>query len=336
MNGAGMMLVIAELERCRPSRLTCEILGLARALAAESGGTVAATLFANGGEGVADELIALGADRVYWMEHAALEPYHSEAWVSAAAQLCREQKPALVLAGHTAAGADLAPRLAFRLDAAIATGCIALSWVRGKPTFTRPCFGGNARETLSFTTALAVATVRAGCGVAPARDSARRGEVTRVIPQLAAEALRVKVIERRTDAMETLRLEDAQTVVAGGRGLNGPEGFRSLEQLAGVLDGAVGASRVPCDLGWCPRSWQIGLTGRTVQPELYIAVGISGAGHHMAGCGNAKTIVAVNSDPDAAIFRDARFGIVGDYRQFVPAFIDEVRRLRHDRDGNSK
>jgi electron transfer flavoprotein alpha subunit len=93
----------------------------------------------------------------------------------------------------------------------------------------------------------------------------------------------------------------------------------------------VGASRVPCDLGWCPRSWQIGLTGRTVQPELYIAVGISGAGHHMAGCGNAKTIVAVNSDPDAAIFKDARFGIVGDYRQFVPAFIDEVRKLHQGR-----
>ena len=114
--------------------------------------------------------------------------------------------------------------------------------------------------------------------------------------------------------------------MAGGRGLEGAEGFRVLEALASVLGGAVGASRVPCDLGWCPHSWQIGLTGKTVTPELYFAVGISGAGHHMAGCGNAKTIVAINSDPHAAIFRDARFGIVGDYRKVVAALIEALRR----------
>jgi electron transfer flavoprotein alpha subunit len=328
MNAPGTTLVIAELLRGRPSRLTCEILGLARRLAAESGDTVAAALFANHAEGAAEELIACGADHVYSMAHAALGSYHSESWVSAAAQLCRKEAPALVLAGHTAVGADLGPRLAFRLGAAVATGCVEIAWRAGRSTFTRPCFGGNARETLSFTTARAVATVRAGCYEAFARDGTRHGAITRVVVELGEETLRVKVVERRPDAVEDIRLEDAHTVVAGGRGLNGPEGFRSLEELAGVLGGAVGASRVPCDLGWCPRSWQIGLTGRTVQPKLYIAVGISGAGHHMAGCGSAKTIVAVNSDPDAAIFRDARFGVVGDYQQFVPAFIDEVRKLR--------
>jgi electron transfer flavoprotein alpha subunit len=328
MNAPVVTLVIAELVQGRPSRLTCELLRLARRLAAESGGTVAAALFANHADGAAEELIACGADHVYSMEHAALGSYHSESWVSAAAQLCEKAAPALVLAGHTALGADLAPRLAFRLGAAVATGCVEIAWRASRPKFTRPCFGGNARETLSFTTARAVATVRAGCYDAFARDGTRRGAVTRVVAELGEETLRVKVVERRMDAVEDIRLEDAHTVVAGGRGLNGPEGFRSLQELAGVLGGAVGASRVPCDLGWCPRSWQIGLTGRTVQPELYIAVGISGAGHHMAGCGSAKTIVAVNSDPDAAIFRDARFGVVGDYQQFVPAFIDEVRKLR--------
>ena len=128
--------------------------------------------------------------------------------------------------------------------------------------------------------------------------------------------------------IRTLAGATAAVIVAGGRGLNGPEGFRTLQELADALGGAVAASRVPCDLGWCPRSWQIGLTGRTVQPELYIAVGISGAGHHMAGCGNARTIVAVNTDAEAAIYRDARFGIVGDYQQFIPVFIDEVRKLK--------
>ncbi|MDP2707793.1 MAG: electron transfer flavoprotein subunit alpha/FixB family protein, partial [Burkholderiales bacterium] len=124
------------------------------------------------------------------------------------------------------------------------------------------------------------------------------------------------------------RLEDAKVIVAGGRGLNGVAGFGMLAELANMLGGAVGASRVPCELGWCPRSWQIGLTGRTVTPDLYIAVGISGAGHHMAGCGNAKAIVAVNTDPEAAIFRDARYGVVGDYQRFIPAFITEVQKLQ--------
>jgi electron transfer flavoprotein alpha subunit len=135
-------------------------------------------------------------------------------------------------------------------------------------------------------------------------------------------------VERRRETDTGPRLEDAKVIVSGGRGLNGPEGFKVLEELASMLGGVVGASRVPCDLGWCPRSWQIGLTGKTVLPELYIAVGISGAGHHMAGCGNSRTIVAVNTDPDAAIFREARYGIVGDYRQVVPALIEEIRKVR--------
>ena len=139
------------------------------------------------------------------------------------------------------------------------------------------------------------------------------------------------MIERRQeDAGASARLENANVVVAGGRGLGGPEGFGVLEQLASVLGGAVGASRVACDLGWCPPSWQIGLTGKTVTPELYIAVGISGASHHMAGCGNSKTILAINSDPEAAIFKEARFGVVGDYKEIVPALADEIAKRRAD------
>ena len=181
------------------------------------------------------------------------------------------------------------------------------------------------RETISFTTQPAVATVKAGVGT-PKLDASRKGEVVRVSPSAARP--RVRVVARERDAAGAARLEDAKIVVAGGRGLEGPEGFRVLEGLAQVLDASVGASRVPCDLGWCPHSWQIGLTGRTVNPDLYFAVGISGAGHHLAGCGNAKTIVAINTDPDAAIFREARFGIVGDYRKIVPALTEAVARMK--------
>ncbi|MGQ0751091.1 MAG: electron transfer flavoprotein subunit alpha/FixB family protein [Betaproteobacteria bacterium] len=328
MSADGTILVIAELERGAPTRLTREQLSLALRLKAQTGRAVKAAVFAQPGGAAADKLIALGAQQVCCVEHSGLADYHSEAYVSAAAQLCAETRPGLVLAGHTAAGADLAPRLAFRLKGSVATGCLDVSWRDGAYQFTRPCYGGNVRETLSFAPGVCVATVRAGCAEAPLPDATRRGEVVHFRPVLDQELKRMRVVERRADVADGLRLEDAEVIVAGGRGLNGPDGFRTLEALAGVLGGAVGASRVPCELGWCPRAWQIGLTGRTVQPALYIAVGISGAGHHMAGCGNAKTIVAVNTDPDAAIYRDARFGVVADYHQFIPAFIDEVRRLQ--------
>ena len=134
--------------------------------------------------------------------------------------------------------------------------------------------------------------------------------------------------DRQRESGGDIRLEDARVVIAGGRGLNGPEGFEVLAELARELGGAVGASRVPCDLGWCPHSMQIGLTGKTVTPELYIAVGISGAGHHMAGCGNARNIVAINTDADAAIYKDARWGVVGDYRKVIPSLVAAIRQLR--------
>jgi len=324
----GGILVVAEMAASGPTRLTQELLGLALRLKAEAGGAVSAALFTGREDGSAQELHALGADRIYNVEHPALESYHSEAWVSAAAQLCRKVNPALVLMGHTPSGADLAPRLAFRIEGSAAMGCADVAWRDGGFQFTRPCHGGNVREVLSFASDVVVATVRAGNTQAAARDAARTGVVEEFTAALDAEMQRVKVVERRAEAVQGIRLEDAEVIVAGGRGLNGPEGFRALEELAEELGAAVGASRVPCDLGWCPRAWQIGLTGRTVQPALYIAVGISGAGHHMAGCGNAKTIVAVNTDPDAAIYKEAKFGVVGDYQQFLPAFIAEVRKLK--------
>jgi electron transfer flavoprotein alpha subunit len=274
----------------------------------------------------AAELIAHGADRVYVCGVEA-EEYEGEVWLPDVEHLARELSPRLVLAGHTPAGSDLAPRLAFRLKTAAATGCVAIDADAARILCTRPCYGGNVRETLSFSTRPVVATVRPGVGT-PSFDAARTGEVIRLEPQRVAS--RVRVVKREREAAAGTRLEDAKIIVAGGRGLEGPEGFTVLQTLADVLGAAVGSSRVPCDLGWCPHSWQIGLTGKTVTPELYFAVGISGAGHHMAGCGNAKTIVAINTDPDAAIFRDAQFGVVGDYRRIVPALAAAVAALKRN------
>ena len=308
-------LVIAETRDGAATPLTCELLGLARKV----GMGVAALLFADS-DAAARDLIAHGADRVYWCKGP--EDYDASLWLPAVAQLAREVAPDVILAGHTHAGAELAPRLAFRVESAVAMGCVAIAEDNGKLIFTRACYGGNVREAIAFAASPALATVKAGVG-SPQRDDARQGEVIPFEPP--ARDTRTHVITREREQTGPSRLEDAKVVVAGGRGLEGPEGFGVIAELANALDGAVGASRVPCDLGWCPHSWQIGLTGKTVTPDLYFAVGISGAGHHLAGCGNSKTIVAINSDPEAAIFREARFGIIGDYREVVPALVAALK-----------
>jgi electron transfer flavoprotein alpha subunit len=318
-------LVVAELARGAPTRASLELLGLARALAAPAAGKVSALLMRADQE-TARKLIAHGADRVLMTGEPAAEQDTGETWLACAEQAVAATASGLVLAAHTSRGADLAPRLGFRLRSAAVTGCVAIERVGGTLQFTRACYGGNARETVTFRTLPAVATVRAGnYDVLPA-DAARQGEIVTLPADRPASRLRV--IARRTDGAARARLEDARVVVAGGRGLHGPEGFRVLEDLAIALGGVVGASRVPCDLGWCPHSMQIGLTGKTVTPDLYIAVGISGAGHHMAGCGGARNIVAINTDPEAAIFREARFGVVGDFGRVVPALAAAVRAVQ--------
>ncbi len=322
MSGA---LVIVELVQGRPAMASFELLGLARDVAAPTGGGVCALLF-SADRAAAALLIARGADRVFAVGDPLAADYNSDTWLAYAERAVREAAPAVVLASHTTSGADLAPRLAFRLESAVATGCVSVAAEGGVLRFTRPCYGGNARETVSFRTLPAVATVRGGCHDAVPADPARQGGI--VALNGGVPASRLRVVERRKENPQRARLEDARVIVAGGRGLNGPEGFRVLGELAEALGGVVGASRVPCDLGWCPPSLQIGLTGKTVHPDLYVAVGISGASHHLAGCGGARNIVAINTDPDAAIFRDARFGIVGDFQKVVPALVAEVRKLR--------
>lgn len=315
------VLVITESVDEQPSRASVELLALARSLA--TGESVIALLIGAERE-TAEALIARGADKVVLGPRALFDGYNSDAWVTCAVKVARDHATTLVLAPHTPRGADLLPRLAFRLDAACATGCVSVELQDGTPRFTRTAHGGNVRETLRLKTTIAVATVRAGIFDALPVDAQRSGEI---IVLNETPPSRIRVIERKRDAAEGVRLEDAKVIVAGGRGLNGPEGFKVLQPLAEVLGGAMGASRVPCDLGWCSHAMQVGLTGKTVTPELYIAVGISGASHHLAGCGNAKTIVAINTDKEAAIFRQAKFGVVGDYAQVVPTLTAALRAL---------
>ena len=315
------VLVIVELVGDKASTASFELLALARNLSNQQ---PVAALLLGAGQATADTLIAHGADKVILGTRAFFDGYNSDVWVTCAANVAREQRATLVLAPHTPLGADLLPRLAFRLDAACVTGCVSIESKDGTHHFTRAAHGGNVRETLRLITTIAMATVRAGIYDALPADVQRSGEIVELNE---APPSRIRVTERKRDAGEGVRLEDAKVIVSGGRGLNGPEGFKVLEPLAAALGAVVGASRVPCDLGWCSHAMQIGLTGKTVTPELYIAVGISGASHHLAGCGNAKTIVAINTDKDAAIFREAKFGVVGDYAKVVPALTAALRAL---------
>jgi len=324
------ILVVAETEKGRPIPLVLELLGLGRRLSSETGGAVSAVTLGNPEPELASLLIAQGADRVFVLpDTEATEYYRSDIWLARMSEVLAKTSPRVILIGHTVLGTDLAPRLAFRLKVAIATGCEQVALNEKKLLVTRPCFGNKAREVLSLNSSPSIATVRAKMHEPLDSDPGRHGEIVNLTAQSLRSAFLSKVISRNQEgAIDGVRLDTASIIVAGGRGLGGAEGFKVLEKLASVLGGAVGASRVACDLGWCPHSWQIGLTGKTVTPDLYIAVGISGASHHMAGCGNARAILAINSDPDAAIFKEARFGVVGDYKEIIPALMEEISRQK--------
>jgi electron transfer flavoprotein alpha subunit len=189
-------------------------------------------------------------------------------------------------------------------------------------------YGGNALATVTFSSADPQVVVLRGKTYEPlAPDATRKGDVVRVDISLEPSVVRVRHVETVRQEAADQRLEDARVVIAGGRGLGGPEPFEKLEELARLLGGAVGASRAVCDAGWLDHSYQVGLTGKTVTPDLYITVGVSGASQHMAGCSGAKNIVAINRDADANIFKEASYGVVGDWSKVLPAFIEAVGEL---------
>ena len=322
------VLVVVEMVESQPIDLGLEMLGLARRLTDSMGGTVTAVAFGTGLETTGEMLTAYGADQVLINDNSIFANFHAEAWLPDLSKIVAEVAPALVLIGHSLSGTDLAPRLAYRLDVDVATGCESIDIVNGRPHMTRSCFGGLAREVVTFNKTPAVATIRSKTQQALTPMMERAGEVKHVSSILDVNSIRTRVVKREREKAVGVKLESAKIVIGGGLGLGGPEGFNTLNEIAELVDGAVGASRAACDLDWCPRSYQIGLTGRTVAPELYLAVGISGASHHMAGCGNSKTIVSINSDPDAAIFKSSRFGIVGNSQEIMPALVEEIRKLK--------
>jgi electron transfer flavoprotein alpha subunit len=302
-----------------------EALGVARRLAAELGGGVTALLMGQGVAGAAQDLIAHGADEVLVADDASLKDFRVEPYGALLAKLARERQPEVVLAGATTRGRDLMGWAMVDLDTSAIADATDVQVVDGQVQATRPVYAGKLLSTAIGQRRPLLLSLRPRAFPKPVPDASRTGQVETVPPAMDEAAIQTKVVDYVVQEGQ-VSLGDARIIVSGGRGVGGPEGFAPVRELAQVLGAALGASRAAVDAGWVPYAHQVGQTGKTVSPDLYIACGISGAIQHQAGMRSAKTIVAINKDAEAPIFRLARYGIVGDLFKIVPALSTEFRK----------
>ncbi|MEW6203660.1 MAG: electron transfer flavoprotein subunit alpha/FixB family protein [bacterium] len=321
--------VIAEHKEGKIKKVTLELLSSGQQLAKKAGWELAAVLLGSGVEGFASTLGQYGAAKVYLADSEKLAQYTADAYAKVVSDLAQEQKPDIILTGATIQGKDYAPKLSAKLSTGLATDCTALEiGADGKLLITRPIYAGKAFTKLNITAPPQIATVRPNVMPLGAPDASKSAEVIKVDVKLEDADIRTKVLEVVAAAAGKIELTEADIIVSGGRGMKGPEQFKLLEDLAGVLGAAVGASRAAVDAGWRSHADQVGQTGKTVAPTLYIACGISGAIQHLAGMSSSKVIVAINKDPEAPIFKVADYGLVGDLFQIVPILTEEFRKLK--------
>lgn len=328
------VLVFGELAAGKLSSVSLELLGIGRKLADLRGEKLSALLIDADAARRAQDAVAYGADCVYLIEDAPAGLYEGELYAAMLESVCRnEAKPAILLLGQTGTGRDLAPRIAFRLQAGLVTDCVGLDIAPTTRALmaVKPVFGGNVLATYTVRGGPPqIATVRRRAFPPPVRDEGRSGKVVSLSAGVSAQNVRTRVIDRGLDEqVEGPALETADVVVTGGRGIESPADFDRFitKGLAAVLGAAVGGTRGAVDAGLISEQHQVGLTGRIVAPDLYVAVGLSGAIQHMAGCSGAKNIVAINIDENAQIFRFAKFGVVGDYKEVVPLLIEKLREI---------
>ncbi len=319
------ILICASIFNNMISMPTKEVIGMGRKIAETTGDPVSVALLGADVSSFPQELIISGADRVFVCENEKLAEFHANIYLKALQDIVAEADPTVVLFPGEAAGQELAPRLGHRLGAGVVTDCIDCEVQEGNVIFTKPVYGSKAMARLKVTSKIAVVIVRARTQEIFPEDQGRTGETIAVESALAEIQPETKTIERIEEEVVECTLEDANIVVSGGRGLKDTESFEQLRDLAKLLNGAVGASRVAVDQALVPPSCQIGLTGKIVAPDVYFAIGISGASQHIAGMSGSKYIVAINSDPEAPIFGISNVGVVDDYRNVLPTIVEELR-----------
>ncbi|HEX6387069.1 MAG TPA: electron transfer flavoprotein subunit alpha/FixB family protein [Anaerolineae bacterium] len=308
-------------------RAALEIIAAARRLIREvPGGRVQTLLIGPDVDVHVNTLIHRGADQLFVASHGRLQAYHVTPILKVFERLVRQLSPAVILLPHDNLGSEVGPRLAYRLDADIVTDCLGFKIEGDAIYWLKPIYGGKAMATIVCSSLPQLATFRARAFEPLPADEARQGTVETIALNLENPSS-IALVDTIRDQTEGISLDQAQVVVAGGRGMGSAEGFGALAELAQVLGAAVGGSRPAADLGWIPHSRLLGQTGKIVAPDLYIAVGISGAPQHMAGAGASRTIVAINKDPDAPIFQVAHLGVVDEWQNIIPALTAACREL---------
>lgn len=325
------IMIFAECRHGKVAPVSYELLGIGRKLADKRGVRLSAVLPGGAVAAYAADLIAAGADTVFLAEHPVLEQFHEDVYARILEQVIREQKPEVVLAGATAIGRSVIPYVATALDAGLTADCTHLD-IRdadGMLLQTRPAFGGNIMATIECPlTRPQMATVRPKVMAPALPDPSRKGEVVRIeVPQDQAQS-KIEVLETVVNTSDQVNIQEVEALVAGGRGLDSAKGFELIRELAAELGGAVAASRAAVDSGWIPYPHQVGQTGKTVSPKLYIACGISGAVQHAVGMQSAEIVVAINRDKNAPIFDIATYGVVGDLYEVVPKLIKRLQEIK--------
>ena len=319
--------VFAEQREGKIMPVVIELLGEGKKLANEVGCELCAVLCGSGVEGLADELFAYGADKVYVADHEELATYRTDAYTKVINEAIEAYKPEIVLLGATHIGRDLGPCLAVKANTGLTADCTKLEIdpEDKKIKQTRPAFGGNLMATIVCPNLRPqMSTVRPGVMEKAAYEEGRKGEVIRLNVEFKEGDIRTKVLDIVKTMKDMVSLTDAEVIVSGGMGLGKPEGFELLKQLADKLGGIIASSRAAVDAGWIDHAYQVGQTGTTVKPKIYIACGISGAIQHVAGMQNSEQIIAINSNENAPIFEIADYGIVGDLYKVIPAIIEEL------------
>lgn len=321
------ILVYAASQGGELTKPALEALGTGRRLAGEAGVPLSAVVLGADTDGPARAAIACGAGKVYAARNPIFADFQPDLYLRGLEAAAAASGADVLLFPGDGPGRELAGRLAYRLGAGAVTEVVGYRLDGGVPLWVRPVYGGKAMAVYAPARERVVVALRPKTQDPAVPDPSREGEVVPLAFEVSEAEAVTRVVEKIQEALSGVRLEDARVVVAGGRGLGGPEPFKDLEELARILGGAVGASRAACDAGWVPPTLQVGQTGAIVAPDLYIAIGISGASQHLAGISGAKTVIAINKDPEAPIFKRANLGIVADYKTVLPALTAELKKL---------